>query len=60
MPALSIDLDKANLSTESHKTLGFTILDLKLKAFAHIGVSQKYIEAYGPQRLLLEVTRASV
>ena len=24
---VSIDLDKANLSMESHKTLGFTILD---------------------------------
>ena len=29
--AVSIDLDKANLSTESHKTLGFTIFDLKLR-----------------------------
>ena len=27
MAAVSIDLDKANLSNESHKTLGFTILD---------------------------------
>ena len=27
MAVVSIDLDKANLSMESHKTLGFTILD---------------------------------
>ena len=27
MAAVSIDLDKANLSNESHKTLGFTIFD---------------------------------
>ena len=58
--AVSIDLDKATLSTESHKTLGFTILDLKPRDYAHIGVCQKYTEAYGPQRLLLEVPRASV
>ena len=57
MAAVTIDSDKANLSTE---TLGFTILDLKLRDFADIGVCQKYIEAYGPQRLLLEVLRASV
>ena len=28
MAVVSIDLDKANLSMESHKTLGFTILDI--------------------------------
>ena len=27
MAVVSIDLDKANLSMESHKTLGFTIFD---------------------------------
>ena len=27
MAVVSINLDKANLSMESHKTLGFTILD---------------------------------
>ena len=27
MAVVSIDLDKANLSMKSHKTLGFTILD---------------------------------
>ena len=27
MAVVSIDLDKANLSMESHKTFGFTILD---------------------------------
>ena len=27
MAVVSIDLDKANPSIESHKTLGFTILD---------------------------------
>ena len=58
MAVVSIDLDKANLSMESHKTLGFTILDSFCSNWAHIGVCQKYNEAYGLQRLLLEVPRA--
>ena len=58
MAAVSIDLDKANLSMESHKTLGFTIFDSFRSDGAHIGVCQKYNEAYGLQRLLLEVPRA--
>ena len=56
----SIDLDEANLRTESHKALRFPILDLKQRYETHIGVCQKYIEAYGPQRLLFKVLRASV
>ena len=58
MAVVSIDLDKANLSMKSHKTLGFTILDSFWSDGAHIGVCQKYNEAYGLQRLLLEVPRA--
>ena len=58
MAVVSIDLDKANLSMESHKTLGFTILDSFWSNLAHIRVCQKYNEAYGLQRLLLEVPRA--
>ena len=42
-----MDLDKANHSTESNKTLGFTIFDLKLRDSAYIGVPQKYTEGYG-------------
>ena len=57
---MSMDLEKANLSTESHKTLGFTILDRKMSHEPHIGVCQKYTAAYGSQRLLLEVPRAVV
>ena len=60
MAVVSIDLDKANLSMESHKTLGFTILDSFRSDYAHIGVCQKYNEAYGLQRLLLEVPRAPI
>ena len=55
-----INLDKANFSTECHRTLEFTILDLKMSDYLHIDGCQKYSEAYGPQRLLLEVPRASV
>ena len=58
MAAVSIDLDKANPSNESHKTLRFTIFDSFNSDLAHIGVCQKYNEAYGLQRLLLEVPRA--
>ena len=58
MAVVSIDLDKANLSMKSHKTLGFTIFDSFRSDLAHIGVCQKYNEAYGLQRLLLEVPRA--
>ena len=60
MAVVSIDLDKANLSMESHKTLGFTIFDSFRSDLAHIGVCQKYNEAYGLQRLLLEVPRAPI
>ena len=51
---MSIDVDKANLSTESHKTLGITIFDLKLVDEAHIGTCKNYTEAYGlPHRAAL-------
>ena len=60
MAAVSIDLNKANLSIESHKTLGFTIFDSFRSDWAHFGVCQKYNEAYGLQRLLLEVPRAPI
>ena len=58
MAVVSINLDKANLSNESHKTLGFTIIDSFRSDLAHIAVCQKYNEAYGLQRLLVEVPRA--